>query len=186
MNNKIKKTICLVIAFLSSHALTSAEIMESYTFNEEVLCHTIQNDYETAYPYFTLGTGPVVLIPSLGVGYRSRVRHHGFDISLNASSVIVAHAIQGQLLYHFYPDYKREDPWYIGAGVAAGYFFENGGHAGGAISPDIAIGKEFLSSKKTKQFIEAHIQAPTWYNFHRSKHQRLDFPLVYVKYGIAF
>ncbi len=146
----------------------------------------------TSFNYFTVGTGPVVLIPSIGVGHRSHEGRKGFDISANYSTIFVAHQFQGIAVYHFYPKPFNRNPVYLGAGAAGGIIFTNkhrDGDRAWTIAPDFVIGKEFRQSEGTKNFLEAHVQGPTWANvgntgFHNKS--RLDFPVVYVKYGIGF
>ena len=142
-----------------------------------------ENDtaYCDSYPYFTLGVGPILILPNVGVGYRGRVFHHGFDISLSAATVIQAHHIQGIVAYQFYPNPYREDPWYVGLGTATSLYLDNHGHSGLTVAPDISVGKVTMTRSGEKHFWEAHVQAPTW-----GEYGRLDFPLMYIKYGVSF
>lgn len=185
----MKNTIKSIIYFSIINILITCNIQAHTHYTSEIdLAFMEKNQCEdkVSYGYFTMGTGPVILIPNLGVGYRSRIKHHGFDASLNASTIIIAHSVQGSLLYHFYPDYQRQDPWYVGAGVSAGLFFDNTRDSCFGISPDIVVGKELYSHRNTKHFFEAHVQTPTWFGNSLKRINRLDFPMVYIKYGLAF
>ena len=138
-----------------------------------------------SYKYVTFGMGPFILIPQVGLGYRVHDLTNGFDASLGISSVIFAQYINGTMNYHYYFNQNLSNPMYIGAGISAGILFAN--QAKGSIfviAPDFVIGKEFSSNKT---FLEAHIEAPLWGGEKRIRmHNRLDFPAVYIKYGISY
>lgn len=134
-----------------------------------------------SYNYFTLGLGPTVPIPNIGLGYRQRNLHHGYDLSVNGSTAIGIHMIQGKVLYHYYLDDLSETPVYTGIGGAVGCIFQNKGRAEAAISPSFVIGKQLSCDPGNKRFIEVHIDVPTFTN--------RDFtavPFIYFKYGFSF
>lgn len=152
-----------------------------------MLEHNKHCDYSDSYRYFTLGVGPGLVVPNLGVGYRQHNLHHGFDVSLSASTIIQAHIVQSSLLYHFYSNPYREDPWYVGAGVETSLLLGNHSEVAGVISPDFVVGKELLRKENNKHFLEAHIQAPLWATLlKKNKMTQINFPSVYVKYGMSF
>lgn len=187
----MKKTL-LILLFVSIFNLSSAfgadHPWNSYQWKEvEFADHKKHCEYCDSYGYFTIGTGPILLIPNLGVGYRQRNLHHGFDVSLSASTIIEAHIVQGSLLYHFYSNPYREDPWYVGAGVTTSLFLTNHSDSAGGISPDFVIGKELKREGDNKHFVEVHVQAPLWASSLKdNKMTQINFPLMFIKYGVAF
>lgn len=133
------------------------------------------------YRYFTVGTGPIVLIPNFGIGYRERISsQYGWDTSLSFSSIGYAHQLSANLVGHYY----FTPSTYVGAGLLASGIVSNHGDSFATISPDFVIGTEFAKECGSKQFLEMHVAEPTLW---MGKHSRVSYvPLVYVKYGFSF
>ncbi|MBA2727403.1 MAG: hypothetical protein H0U49_04440 [Parachlamydiaceae bacterium] len=143
----------------------------------------------TSFNYWNVGVGPLLLIPNVGIGHRYYQDQFGFDVSLNFGSVYYVSSLQLIANALYIPNPHVERPWYFGLGGALGvgtdYKFS------GAIvtaSPNFLIGKELTNNNDYKSFVEAQIQFPTWGSKARkiSKNLRVDFPLMYVKYGRSF
>lgn len=150
----------------------------------EWISQTPVYSFDNGYNYFSFGVGPLMITPTVGVGLRQHYQYHGFDASLNFTTAGEAHQIQGDLVYHFVTNPYRKDPWYLGAGVATSVFVTNHGDTAYGIAPDFVVGKEL----KNRNFIEFHVQAPTWLSDSASMSStfQMNIPLTYVKYGIGF
>lgn len=139
---------------------------------------------QSAYPYFSVGTGPVLVIPNVGLGFRARRTRTGIDTSLGYSTIGYAHLVQGAVVGHLYLDPWQETSSYFGLGIAGSGFFDNHGYSNGSIGPDFVFGREFRCKGKRRQFLEMHVQAPSWW-FDRGRPERFDLPLMFVKYGTS-
>ena len=173
----MKKTM---IALFLLVGFTNIQNVEAQTEWDQYLCNN-NAPFCDSFTYFTLGVGPVVILPNVGMGYRSRFFQHGFDVSLSASTIIEAHMIQGIIGYQFYPNPFREDPWYVGLGAATSLYFDNHDHSDFSLAPDISVGKVLNTKSGERHFLEAHVQAPTFFDG-----AQLDLPLMYIKYGVSF
>ena len=167
-------TLFILVCFTNTQKAEAQTEWDQFLYeNEAKFCD--------AYPYFTLGVGPVVILPNVGVGYRSHFLHHGFDVSLSYSPIIEAHQAQAIVAYQFYPNPYRNDPWYVGLGAATSYFFDNRHNGALTVAPDISVGKVLATKSGERHFLEAHIQAPTF-----SGADQFNLPMMYVKYGVSF
>ena len=188
----MKKIISFFVISLSLLNLTASANeyfqvdSEDYSSNYAIDCYAYKT--EKAYSYVSVGVGPILILPTLGVGHRHHFIHHGFDFSLNATTAIKAHQVQASAVYHFIPNPYRQDPWYVGLGIASSAYYLNSGRPSYSLAPDVVIGKELSSHNNRNHFVELHVQSPTWFSKSVNMHSmtRLDIPLTYVKYGIGF
>lgn len=101
MNGKI---VYLIVAFIVN-----------FSFINPAYCQFIMNDIcpksdtiglncdvHDAYRYASLGVGPIIFIPNLGIGYRKRYSQFGWDTSLSFSTIGYIHQISGHLVGHYY------------------------------------------------------------------------------------
>ncbi len=137
------------------------------------------------YPYVTLGVGPVILIPNIGIGYRERYGRFGWDSSLSVSTIGIAHQLSSQLVGHCYFNPLRQNSGYLGLGILGSGIFSNYGECDGTISPDFVFGKELERVGDSRHFIEMHVGIPTSV-MGSAGSETFWFPLMYVKYGISF
>lgn len=140
-----------------------------------------------SYRYFSVGVGPIVFIPNLGVGFRERRCQFGWDANLSFSTIGYAHQLSANIvgLYYLNP-YEQSSP-YVGLGLLGSGIFGNHKKwdSVGTLSPDFVFGKEFERTDCSRHFIEMHVAVPTLVmGSHHSK--AMYFPLMYVKYGISF
>lgn len=137
------------------------------------------------YRYFSLGVGPVVFIPNVGIGYRERSSQFGWDASLSFSTIGYAHQLSAHLVGHYYLNPLLKNSAYLGLGLIGSGVFTNHKEGGGTLSPDFVFGKELEQQGDSRHFIEMHVAIPTmWMG---SQHTRsMYFPLMYIQYGIAF
>ncbi|HEV8051742.1 MAG TPA: hypothetical protein VGP47_04545 [Parachlamydiaceae bacterium] len=195
MKNKL---LYLILSTLSSFSFANAAYCQP-TFHET--CWTGDtNEYynETpayagdcgiydAYRYITLGTGPLVINPNVGIGYRERYARLGWDSAVSFSTIGYLHQFTGHVVGHYYFNASRQNSPYVGLGLMVGGLFgnhkKNGG--GGTLSADFVFGKELERSYESRQFIEMHVGIPTLLIDSR-RHHSLYFPLMYIKYGFSF
>jgi hypothetical protein len=181
-------TLLTVIATGAS-ALVSAQNTVEQSFdvisNQELNCNVVTQDCCDSFYYGTVGVGPLLLIPNAGVGYRMMHGRHGLDVSFSFATAFVAHQFQGILAYHYIVNPCDLCPFYVGVGIAPSYVITNHGHNGLAIAPDFIVGKQIGFGR---QFVEAHIQAPTWFSSNHTLHHKskTNLSLIYVKYGFGF
>lgn len=138
-----------------------------------------------SYRYFTVGVGPFVVIPNIGLGYRERSNQFGWDTGLSFSTIGVAHQFSGQLIGHYYLQPQEQSSNYIGAGVLGGCLITNRGRMGGTVSPDFVFGKELERKGACRHFIEMHVAMPSLW-IHKNRTEGTYIPLVYIKYGTSF
>jgi len=144
---------------------------------------------QAAFNYWNAGVGPLLLIPNVGIGRRYYQDRFGYDVSLNLGSVYYVSSLQFIANALYIPNPQAERPWYFGLGAALGVATDH--KFSGAIltaSPNFLVGKELTNNDCYKSFVEAQIQFPTWGSDARksSKSLRVDFPLMYLKYGRSF
>ncbi len=134
-----------------------------------------------AYRYVSLGEGPIILIPNLGIGYRARHGQFGSDAAVSFSTIGFAHQLSVHLVGHYYLNPLQKTSAYLGLGLMGSGISTNRKIVGGTLSPDFVFGKELGGG----HFIETHIAIPSlWMD---SKHIYSTFlPLMYFKYGTSF
>jgi hypothetical protein len=59
-------------------------------------------DVRDAYRYVSLGVGPVIFIPNVGIGYRERYSQFGWDTALSFSTIGYAHQLSAHLVGHYH------------------------------------------------------------------------------------
>lgn len=136
-----------------------------------------------AYPYATIGTGPILIIPNIGIGYRQRAARVGYDSAIGYSTIGYAHQLEGHLIALYYLNPCQKNSNYLGCGVAGSGIFCNDGKSTGLLAPDFVFGKEFKDCRR--QFVEVHIEVPSFL-FNRETTTPIYFPLMYLKYGVSF
>ncbi|MBA3239443.1 MAG: hypothetical protein H0T62_14025 [Parachlamydiaceae bacterium] len=161
-----------------------AEIHSCMDDAEEVLELDYTGIYD-AYRYVSVGVGPLIFTPNIGIGYRVRNSQYGWDTSLSFSTIGYAHQLSGHVVGHYYLDPHLDNSTYVGFGLLASGVLSNHHHSASTLSPDFVVGKGLESTGNRKHFIEAHVAAPTLWK--GSKHFRtMHFPLMYVKYGFSY
>lgn len=155
----------------------------------EMDCDMIDTDMNCqineAYRYATLGGGPFLVIPNVGIGYRERFGKFGWDAALSFSTIGVAHQFTAHWVRHYYLSPNRYNSGYLGLGLMASGAFHNEGEGGGSLSPDFVFGKVLESSDDSRHFIEMHVAMPTlWFGSRGAECSYV--PLMYIKYGFSF
>jgi hypothetical protein len=182
MKNKNLYLIFLLIAIFSSINAAYCQPM-----TDDRRCpEAIQNEnwgIRDAYRYVSLGVGPIVFIPHIGLGYRTRYSQFGWDASLGFSTIGYAHQLSTHLIGHYYLNPFKQNSTYLGLGLLGSAVFTNDKGCGGTLSPDFVIGKELERKGNSRHFIEMHVATPTMCL--NTKHS-MYFPLMYIKYGISF
>lgn len=137
------------------------------------------------YRYMSLGVGPVIFIPNVGVGYRKRNDQLGWDMALSFSTIGYAHQLSAHLVRHYYLNRLQKNSVYLGGGLLGSVIFTMHKESRGTLSPVFVFGKELERGHDSIHFMEMQVAIPTlWINSKRPKSMYL--PLMYVKYGIAF
>jgi len=140
-------------------------------------------DVCNAYRYVSLGVGPIIFIPNVGIGYRERYSQLGWDTALSFSTIGYAHQLSAHLVGHYYFSPSRKNSAYLGLGLMGSGVLTNHEGGGATLSPDFVFGKEL--NGKSSHFIEMHIAIPTMWMDSKHAHA-MCFPLMYIKYGISF
>jgi hypothetical protein len=165
----MKKYLLLIMACLSLGSLSARPIYPAYSS-----------------VYGELGLGPFPLpLPVFGVGYREQMGHHGWDLSLKASTVVCATHLKGSLIHHYYFNPDLRSQFYMGAGASAGVLFAH--HTRPLISPEFVFGKQYLTKSGGLRFFQAQCSFPTLV-FNKKHHDSEVFwmPLVVLSYGVMF
>lgn len=189
----MKKITSLLLALLFINTSYSEEWYPQYGYGQTEN-HANDNNYNLssninpgvydAYRYFTVGVGPVVFIPNLGVGYRQRHCQLGWDANLSFSSFGYIHQLSGNVVGLYYLNPYAQNSCYVGLGLVGSGVFTNKGENFGTLSTDFVFGKEFERTGHSRQFLEMHVGVPTLV---MGSHREMTyFPLMYVKYGISF
>jgi hypothetical protein len=175
MKNKFAYLILACIASFSFVNANDNQVMEE--------CDCDWGVYDE-YRYASVGVGPLIFIPNVGIGYRERQAEWGWDTALSFSTIGYAHQLSGHFVGHYYLNRSDFNSAYVGFGLMGSAILTN--HKGwvGTLSPDFVFGKELEGNDACRHFIEMHVAIPT---LCVGKHTRgFYLPLTYVKYGISF
>lgn len=183
---------CLAFTFAASFSLVNTVAADcqpvmnaTYHPNIEMPVSDCDVGVYDAYRYVSLGVGPVLFIPNLGIGYRKRFSQFGWDTALSLSTIGYAHQLGAHWVGHYYLSPSRQNSAYLGLGLMGGGVFTNHDGGGAVLSPDFVLGKELERDKNSRHFIEMHVGMPSvWMT--TKHHQSTSFPLMYIKYGISF
>lgn len=189
MKNKIAFLAAVLIANLFFlHQAYCQPMVNNVCYPEadtEALASDADRDICDAYKYISVGVGPIIFIPNVGIGYRARYSQFGWDTALSFATIGYAHQLSAHLVGHYYLSPLRKNSAYLGLGLIGSGIFTNDREGGVTLSPDFVFGRELEKSGDRRHFIEMHVAIPTlWMN---SKHPRsMYLPLMYIKYGIGF
>src|SRR5262249_53433159 len=120
MLNKTYRKVFLLISSL----VISTQAFCDYSPSDVCFAQQ-QNPVYEAYPYATVGGGPIVIIPNIGIGYRQRFARLGTDTALSFSTIGYAHQLSFSAIGHLYLDPCRYDSMYVGLGVTGSGIFMN-------------------------------------------------------------
>lgn len=140
------------------------------------------------YRYVSVGVGPVIFIPNLSLGYRKRYAQYGWDVALGVSTIGYAHQLTARAVGHYYLSPLQKNTNYVGLGLITGFGFTNKNQGFvkknvKSLSPLFTFGREFKNACGNTHFIEMQVAIPT---FFKGDSHCMFFPLMYIKYGIAF
>lgn len=179
------KTIYLLLAFIVSFYFITPAHCQLVVDDIEVPVSDLDCAVPDAYRYVSLGVGPIIFIPNVGIGYRKRYSQFGWDTALSFSTIGYAHQLSAHLVGHYYLSPLRKNSAYLGLGLMGSGVITNRKEGGGTLSQDFVFGKELERDGDSRHFIEMHVAIPTIWT--TSKHTySMYFPLMYIKYGIAF
>jgi hypothetical protein len=132
---------------------------------------------EASYGYYCVGIGPLPFpAPLVGVGGRYQYGHHGFDGSLQASSLLFFNVVKVNANYLYYFKPNLDSQWYIGAGVGLTQPFSAliARRPGPYVSPQLVVGKQYTNERGNPRHFQAEI---SWLD---------EFPVAVISYGISF
>jgi|GEM_PF-5402291 len=119
---------------------------------------------------FTTETSPIQLRyvkvgTEMGVGYRWHREKHGFDLSVNLSSILIDNWVSAKAVYLQYPWYAQHRYFYWGVG--AGFIHDelllptlHGCSKTNYPSLEGLVGYEFNTDKKIKYFLQLGVSVP--------------------------
>lgn len=168
------------MAFISGPEAVIESAEQVTDFEIDVACSITDS-----YRYFSVGVGPIVFIPNLGIGYRERYAQYGWDTGASFSTIGYAHQLTAHVVGHYYLDDSRQNSPYVGLGIMGSGIFTNRNGSSATISPLFVFGKEFTKEECSRHFLEMQVAIPTFWT-HRKHHCSNYIPLMYIKYGISF
>jgi len=184
MKNKILIFVVFLISMNSAYSQQDCSIC--FNENNEENDYSIQNsDVDYSFRYFTVGGGPFLLIPNIGIGYRERHAKTGWDLALSFSSIGVAHQLGAYVVGHYYLNPPIQNSFYLGCGILGSSVIINDGSCDGYLSPNFVFGKELKQSGEGHHFLELHLAAPSLI-FKPHHCGMMYIPLIYIKYGVSF
>ncbi len=195
MNNKIKTLTCVLLSCFSfAQADLAYDGFAEEECGEMTCCeHSYDNTYPVefdsrlcgGYRYATLGMGPFILIPNVGIGYRERYYRHGWDVGASFSTIGYYHQITAHWARHLYLSPYTQNSGYLGLGVLGSGIVSNRGKGALTLAPVFVFGKELESSDESHHFVEMQVGIPTlWFE---SGHSKFNYiPFLYFKYGFSF
>lgn len=133
--------------------------------------------------YVGAGVGPLPLpLPVFMAGYRTQTGHHGADLSLQASTIVVITELKTNFLYHYYFNPSLTSEFYVGGGIGTSILFGSK-RSGVFFSPEFVFGKQYRNESNDLRFFQLQISFPT---IAYSDERISLFPLVTLSYGIGF
>jgi hypothetical protein len=110
------------------------------------------------------------------VGGRYQNGHHGFDGSLQASSLLFFNFVKVNANYLYYFKPNLDSQWYIGAGAGLTQPFSSLSARRPAVyvSPQLVVGKQYANEHGSLRHFQAEI---SWLD---------EFPVAVISYGISF
>lgn len=185
MKNKITYIIlALIVNFAYISTAYCQPLVNDGYWSLESYTEIPTSDTSKGYRYVSLGVGPIIFIPNIGIGYRKRYSQFGWDTALSFSTIGYAHQLSGHFVGHYYLSPLDSTPTYLGLGVIGSGVITNQKKGGVTLSPDFVFGKEFIQSDDSRHFVEMHVAVPSlWMN---KRIGGMYFPLMYIKYGISF
>jgi hypothetical protein len=194
---KTSKLIFYTLSCLSSFAfafsLSSNEKTEKNKISDESIFHNTSDDpsqekeVKDSRPYFAIGVGPLPIpVPTFALHHKLQVNHFGMDNSVLASTVIAVTAVKLSSLYYYYPRPNLHQEFYYGGGIGFTSIFDKH-NAQLALSPEIVIGKQYITKSHDRRFIQAQIGFPSFpLNHYETKYEPFYFPIFTISYGMSF
>lgn len=182
--------ITLLGVSLSTSAWCETQANDSCCLDLGTQAPTPIYNYEAhdAYRYFSVGVGPIIFAPNIGIGYRKRYSQFGWDAAVNVSTIGRLHQINAHLVGHYYLTSLEKHSDYMGVGLIVSEIFTNHNkRVGTMLSSDVVYGSEFKINATSKQFIELHLAGLTlsWINYKKERYLQ-NLPILYLKYGVKF
>jgi hypothetical protein len=187
-HNEVKMKKLMTLGVLAIACTYADEIPT--TENNQPEAKVAPSTVEASHGYLSLGLGPFPIpMPIFGIGGRFQKGHHGFDVSVQATTVISLTVVKENFLYLHYFKPNLASQFYVGGGFGITEIFQKfkSSHQRTPIlaSPQFIFGKEYTNDSGDRRFFQAQVDFP-FVNLN-SKHDRIvKFPAVVVSYGICF
>lgn len=151
---------------------------------EECCCS--EPTVHSSYGYLSAGLGPLP-VPGITVGAGRRIvtgDETAVDFGVDASTFLLVSSVKGYANNLWYFNQKPCSQWYLGLGVSLGGVLAIGftdPAISGFAAPNFILGREFLTKKGNKRFIQIETMYPVFFI-----HQFVNCPAVTIKCGFAF
>lgn len=141
---------------------------------------------KASYKYVNFGVGTLPFpAPVLGLGVRGQRGHHGFDASVQISSIGISTTIKENIdyLYYFKPNLASQ--YYLGGGFGFSQYviLIEGGKQEMLLSPQIVFGKQYTTKAGGVRYFQMQID-PVFTSLTRSYSGA--YPAIVLSYGICF
>lgn len=146
-----------------------------------------QPEQKEGFPYLDIGAGPLIPLPTVGVGYRTQSIHHGFDMAARFSSIILVDQFKASALYLYYPKPDLDEEFYIGLGGASFWVFPiSKGHSSWGFSGEWVFGKQFRNARCLRRFWQIQTGFPSYFCQEFDGRHMFYIPLPIFSYGFIF
>ncbi len=152
----------------------------------EETCWCPEPTVHSSFGYLSAGLGPLP-IPGITVGAGRRIvtgDETAVDFGVDASTFLFVSSVKGYANNLWYFNQKPCSQWYLGLGGSLGCLVPIG-YCGarfeGFAAPNIVLGREFLTKKGNKRFIQIETMYPIFLF-----HEFVNYPAVTIKCGFAF
>lgn len=147
---------------------------------------------EETYFYADVGAGPLLPLPTVGVGYRSQKEHNGADFAVRASTIGLIDQVKASVLYLYYPRPDIEEQYYIGLGAAGFFFYPAGGgsffngQSTYGCSGEFIFGKQFTKYPDFRRFWQIQAGFPSYFWKEVASRHLIWVPTPIFSYGFIF
>lgn len=196
------KKLLIAVGFfsISCFAQPAPLIQEYKTTPVTEVATTEFEPVEESFGYVHMGLGPAPLpLPDFGIGFRKQSHNWGYDVVFELWTIYALTSLKltPSVLYYSRPDTSSQ--FYSGFGLANSYLIPKGNSSNRivsestyALAPQFIFGKKYKNENGEDRFFQVTVDWPTHtfkQDFIRRDFgtaQTLYFPIVYLKYGVAF
>jgi hypothetical protein len=130
-------------------------------------------------------------LPNFTIGVRTQKNHFGFDFSADLFTIHYITSLKITPSFLYYPKPKLNSQFYYGVGFTAGELFPDKKFFKKSLtylSPELIFGKKYQNENNENRFWQLTIDFPTFgfENYKNKTCKTLYYPIVFLKYGVAF